>query len=172
MSFNKIQLPAPIIAGLFKNKLVLVDTDFVSKATQADTKAGKPLFLGDNKKNILIIVNDNEAVHIREEWLSLLTNMLAACKLNMGDVAIVNRYNQNHSFDMLKTQLSPAYAILFGITTQDILLPFAIPHYQVQHYNQSVFLTAPAFQMLAGNGEAARIEKSKLWLSLKKMFNI
>ncbi len=39
------------------------------------------------------MVNYDNAVHLPDEELNFLTNMLAACKLSLGDVAIVNKYN-------------------------------------------------------------------------------
>ena len=40
--------------------------------------------LGNNQKNILIVVNYGNAVHLPDEELSFLTSMLAACKLSLG----------------------------------------------------------------------------------------
>lgn len=171
MSFEKIQLTAPIIADLYKDNLVLTE-DVVPPEKIVEPKMSKKNFLGNNQKNILVLVHDDEAVYIREEWLLLLTNMLTACKLNIGDVAILNLCHQHYSFTELKSSLSPAYTIMFGVTTEDIGLPFIIPNYQIQHYNECTFVTAPSFQVLTANNDAAKIEKSKLWLCLKQIFKV
>jgi hypothetical protein len=97
---------------------------------------------------------------------------LAACKLNVGDVAIVNHIRQQTIFTLLKEQLQPAFVILFDLGLQDIDLPLTIPHYQLQNYAGCTFLTAASLGTMLGTSQEAKIEKSKLWLSLKNMFDI
>ena len=169
MSFEKIQLSATQIVDLYKDNLVIAESGNVSEKKTPENKIS---FLGNNQKNICIVLEDEEAVHIREEWLQLLSNMLAACKLNIGDVAIVNKSRNSISFASLKNMLTPSQIILFGMATQEIELPFTIPHYQLQQYSQCSIVCAPNFSILAPNTNDAKLEKSKLWVSLKKMFNI
>src|SRR5215510_7241480 len=96
MNLNQIQLPASVVANLYKHSLVeTVDhsspENSVHTLKKTDRSADKWKYLGENKKNILIIVNYNDVVYLPDDDLSFLTNILAACKLNLGDVAIVNR---------------------------------------------------------------------------------
>src|SRR5688500_6616375 len=56
-------------------------------------KAAEPAaykILGNNKKQITVVVNCPNDVFVPEADLQFLTKMLGACKLNMADVAIVN----------------------------------------------------------------------------------
>src|SRR6478736_5030495 len=102
-----IQLPDFVLAGLYKDSIVLAEEKIVKpKKVQEqitnkkikDDLEEKPLikkwFLGDNKKNITILLKDPSSVHINEGWLGTLTKLLAACKLNIGDTAIVNYLQQ------------------------------------------------------------------------------
>src|SRR4051812_34954175 len=140
-----IQLPDFVLAGLYKNSIVLAEEKVkqpkkvkqqITNKKIKDEPEEKPLikkwFLGDNKKNIIILLKDASSVHINEEWLGTLTKLLAACKLNIGDIAIVNHLQQTKTFNNLKELLEPQVVFMFDVTTNDIQLPFSFPHYQVQ----------------------------------------
>ena len=192
-NFGKIHLPDFLLVDLFKNNLVLYDDRMTVKKVVA-TENEKPItasltiplipirkqeivtpkkwFLGDNKKQILILVKDIEAVYLRDEWLQFLTNILGACKLNIGDVAIVNYANNPINFTALNEQLNPQFYLLFDVASQDIQLPFTVPNYQLQKFGNATFLLAPSLALMQGTTEAVKMEKSRLWLSLKKLFDI
>lgn len=194
---ENIQLPSFILAGLYKDSLVVLDdVQLGGKVLQTDEKqpvaaeekaVTEPLaatvpnmvahqpqksYLGDNKKNISILVSDPVAVYLNDDSLNFLSTILGACKLNLGDVAIINHLQQPQQFASLKEKLDPKFVLLFEVSPTDINLPFTIPQYQVQPYNNCSFLYAPSLQKMLGDGQEAKLEKSKLWLSLKKMFNI
>lgn len=189
-SFGKIQLPDFLLVDLFKDNLVLCDEKTTTKRAIAiaqekpvlatvkiptkrqENIAPKKWFLGDNKKQILILVKDIEAMYLRDEWLQFLTNILGACKLNIGDVAIVNYANNPINFTTLNEQLNPQFYLLFDVISQDIQLPFTVPNYQLQKFGNATFLLAPSLALMQGNTDAVKMEKSRLWLSLKKLFNI
>ena len=174
-SLEKIQLPDFILADLYKENLVILKEIQVIEKQTAKIKNELPetkWFLGDNKKNICIVVNDLEAVYLNEDLLNFLTTILGACKLNLGDVAILNYNNNNFQYSFIKEQLSPKYLLLFNIEANAIQLPFTIPYYQVQQYDKCSILTAPTLQIMLGTTEEAKLHKSRLWLSLKKMFTI
>ncbi len=191
--FGKIQLPDFLLVDLFRDNLV-IHNDTSDSNKLVPLKKEKPQttdeipiqnlpeiieeivtkkwFLGDNSKQITIMVKDNEAVYLRDEWLNFLTALLGACKLNIGDVAIVNYTNTPVMLPALNEQLKPTYFLLFDIAAQDIQLPFTVPNYQLQKFGNTTFLLAPSLAMMQGNTETVKLEKSKLWLSLKKMFKI
>lgn len=171
MSFKKLQLPNFIIAELYEDVLVELD---IPKITAKKQKiiSEKKWFLGENKKQIIIVVKDAEAVYLRDEWLQFLSAILSACKLNLGDVAILNYSKTNFSFAYLTDKLFPKFLLLFDVTPHEIQLPFTIAHYQIKQYNNCNFLAASSFQNMQGNTQEAKLEKSKLWLSLKKIFAI
>jgi hypothetical protein len=175
-------LPPFVIASLYKDELVLIDDQKSSNANK--TKKGeavvtapqeiqKPIsYLGDNQKKITILLQDTTAVHLADESLQFLTAILAACKLNMGDVAIVNNVHQPVQYTQIKTELKPSTIILFDISTASIALPFEVPHYQVQQYDNCTLLFSAPLQSMLVKTDAAKLEKGKLWNALKKTFNI
>jgi len=191
--FGNIQLPDFMLVDFFRDNLVVVDEVQKAPKAQVEKAPSQPLsvepsvvanapkthlpllkkwFLGDNQKHIVILVNDIEAVYLRDEWLQFLSNILGACKLNLGDVAIVNHANNPMLFADFQQQLAPQHFILFDVPTQNIQLPFTVPHYQLQQFGSTQFLLAPSLALMLGNTETVKMEKSKLWLSLKRMFNI
>ena len=107
---------------------------------------------------------------INDEWLGTLGKLLAACKLNIGDVAIVNHLNSGVLFPELKEQLQPKHILMFDVSMQDLQLPFTIPNYQVQQYAGITFMTAPVVTLSHAATDAVKTEKRKLWEKLKLIF--
>lgn len=176
MGFTNLHLPEHVIAALYKDDLVVMDS-IKPKATKPapakkETAPEKPLYLGSNLQHVLLLVNDAKAVHVDDASLSFLTNIIQACKKNLGDVAIVNLAHHPLSYAVLKEKLSPKYVLLFDINPASIQLPFTVPNYQLQQFDDCQFLFASALHSMIANTQEAKLEKSKLWLSLKKMFNL
>jgi hypothetical protein len=168
MSLDNIQLPPIVLQQLFKDSLIGL------KINQPDLPMHKALptslnILGKNKKKIILIVSNDEAVYLPDEELNFLLGILSACKLTMEDVGILNS-NKNKGVDYSKiaAELQAEKVFLFGIAPAAIGLPLGFPHYQVQQFNNQVYLTAPALGVLKDD----KAEKGKLWNSLKNIFSI
>lgn len=178
MNNEKLQLPAFLIADLYKHSIVMVGNETVTEKKQPKTEktatpaATRQWFLGSNLRKITLLVSEKEAVYLQDNSLQFLSTILGACKLNLGDVAIVNFHNDPVDYNFLKENLDPSCLLLFGITAQEVKLPFSVPHYQVQKYDGRQFLIGPSLETMLGTSAEAKLEKSKLWLCLKKMFNV
>lgn len=175
MKEDNFQLPDFLIADLYKNSLVIADDE--PGTAEKKPENGKILterqwFLGSNLRNITLLVDEKEAVYLKDDALQFLSSILGACHLNLGDVAIVNHFTDPVSYSTLKEQLKPAFLIAFGIKAQAIQLPFTIPNYQIQNYDQCQFLLSMPLESMLKNTQEAKLEKSKLWLCLKKMFAV
>jgi hypothetical protein len=168
MSFTELQLPDFILADLYKDVLVELKSGKQIKKKEIATPP-QQWFLGDNRKQVTIVVRDEEAVYLRDEWLSFLSSILGACQFNLADVAIVNYTKTNCTFPELLEKTAPQFLLLFDVTAQEMHLPFIVPHYQVLQHNNCSFLLAPSLQSMLDNTQG---EKRNLWTSLKKMFNI
>ena len=150
-------MPAPEIA------VISIETQPIS----GEVVAWKSL--GDNRKNILIMLNSPGSVHIADNELSFLTGILGACKLNMADVAIVNHYNyKDATYKELTNYFKSKIVFLFDIEPASFGLPMNFPHYQIQSFAGNSFLYSVSLKDL----ENDKIEKSKLWVSLKRLFNL
>ena len=146
-------------------------TKKAQEISQTGPTVNKKWWLGDNKRQIAIVVQDDENAFIAEESLNTLMKLLEALKMNIGDVAIVNMAKQTLSFSLLKEQLFCKHVLLFGVTPAQMQMPFTMPDYQVQKHGECTVLRAPAITLTSIKNDAAiNTEKRKLWESLKKVF--
>jgi hypothetical protein len=173
MDINHIQLPPIVIAELYTSSLI--ETGEISAKVQpvialADNKTTVPArkSLGENKKNILIIVSYTDAVHIPDGALQFLTNMLTACKLSLADVAIVNIHAQPVTYKELLHEYKSRIALLFDTEPASFGLPMSFPFFQIQPFANCSFLYVPSLKEL----EDDKVQKSKLWVSLRRLFNV
>ena len=166
MSLDNIQLPAIVLQDLYTNALVDLKTE---NAQPASVLAGNLSFLGENKKKVSIVVNHPDAIYLPDDELNFLLGILSACKLSMADVALLNCCkNPSLTYRDISGQLSAEKILLFEIQPSLLELPLQFPHYQIQHYNNQVYLSSPSLKILADNKE----EKIKLWGCLKQVFAI
>src|SRR5258706_4830150 len=152
MNLNHIHLPASVVANLYRNSLIELDDSTLIKDNYIfRKKTGSPgdqwKYLGENKKNILIVVDYPDAVYLPDEELSFLTNMLSACQLSLADVAIVNRNNYGEAnYKDLTAQFSSKTIFLFGVDPVSLGLPVSFPHFQVQSFAKTTFLFTPPLE--------------------------
>jgi hypothetical protein len=128
--------------------------------------------LGNNNKQITIIVKELDAAFINDQHLQFLSNILTACKLNLGDIALINQANTPLLFTEIEQKNQPKFLILFDISPNELLIPLAIQPYDIVGYKNCQMLIAPSLQVMNGDSIAAKTEKGKLWMSLKKMFQL
>jgi hypothetical protein len=166
----KDRLPAFVIAELFRNTLVDTGEQTKQKFIKEESSKAKKIYLGNYERKIIVLVNDTENVHLNDKDLEFLTGILNACKLNLAQIALIN-FNKNAvDFAQLKKEMQPEYLLLFGVNALQIDLPFTMPHYQVQQYDNCKIVTAPALAEINQASQQAKAEKTKLWKSLKNMF--
>jgi hypothetical protein len=166
MSIDNLHLSPTVIFDLYRD--VLVDTNS-PKPRQTSVKSKSISFLGENGKRIAILVNNDEISYLPDNELQFLTGILTACKLDLADVAIINlAKNSSINYSLLSEELSAEKILLFGVSPNDIDLPLQFPNYQVQRYNNQIYLSSPVLSALIVD----KNEKLKLWNSLKQVFNI
>jgi hypothetical protein len=179
MSLNNIQLNPSLLADMYRTSLVETKENIrpeekkhsraASETDAKDTKAVSWKYLGEYKKNILIIVRYNDVPYLPNEQLNFLTSVLSACKLNLGDVAILNTANAPSAlYKDLQGKFKSNFTILLGLTPEEFEMPLSFPEFQVQAFNNCTFLHTPKLEVL----ENDKVLKSKLWVCLKKMFGV
>lgn len=175
MDINHISLTPSIIAEFYSSSLVNPGEMQLPGANEQGTlssineteKTWK--WLGENKKKILVVVKYQDAVHIPDNDLQFLTSMLTACKLSLADVAIINLHNQPHQhYKEILDQFQSRVALLFDTDPASFGLPMNFPHFQIQPFSNCSFLYAPGLEEL----EKDKVQKSKLWVALRRLFNI
>lgn len=166
MSLDNIQFPDTILQSLYSKCLYDLDSN---KSVLSGIQAAGISFLGSNQKKITILVNCETAIYLPDEELNFLLGVLTACKLSMADVALVNLVkNPGLTYAVLSEQLHAEKVFLFGSDASVLELPLQFPHYQVQPFNNQVYLSSVSLKELQANKD----EKMKLWACLKKIFSI
>jgi len=166
MSLDNFQISVGLTTELYKNSLVALDTP------QVKSNSLKPLslnFLGKNQKQILILVNDNEAVYLNDADTALLTGILNACKLNFNDIALLNLSQLSEiDISLLQDNFNPKVMITFGINLTSIEIEQQFEYYVVNKMKSMTFLNAASLTQIGKNVE----EKKLLWNCLKSIFSI
>lgn len=174
MSFQNVTLPDLLLADLFKNIVIInedqADKDLVLKHNPENTNGVK--FLGNNAKFITILVKHAAEVFLPDRHLDFLTKILIACNLNIADVAIVNEGFKFVDVNRVKEFLNPRQLILFGIDPTEIRLPLNFPHFKIQHYAETTYLSVPSLDQLNVDTDEAKLLKTKLWVCLRGLFEV
>lgn len=163
MSIDTIQLSKTARQILFTKTLVEVTQNEKSEDESPENKIN---CLGGNEKNILFLVRDPQNKFLADEEMNLLSNLITACKLNMADIALVNSAHTPVTYQQLSNHFHSKKVLMFGINTSEMELPFAIPHFQIQTFNQQLYMTAPPLHQFLTNKDL----KKELWLCLQKLF--
>lgn len=173
MSFQNLILPDLVISELYKN-VHLNNVENLNQKTlklpQAESVSLK--FLGNNAKRVTIIVKHVNETFLPEKHLEFLIKILSACKLNIGDVAIINQANRPANINQLLQQLHPKQLIMFGIEPTEIKLPMSFPNFKLQLYADTTYLSVPSLDLLNSETEDGKLLKTKLWVCLKAMFDV
>ena len=161
MSLNNIALKPMILTQLYPD--TLVETASLTASEKTDVR-----ILGSNRKNIIVIVRHEDVPVLPDEALSFLSTILAACKLGLADIALVNAASTNENG--LQSLITDAgkIVLLFGTDPLSIGLPINFPAFQLQQFNQRTYLYSPSLNEI----EKDKALKSKLWTSLKNLFSI
>ena len=178
MNLNEIELNGPLIANLYSNSLILPESaiqqaikkkEAVQIAIEPVTASNTNKSLGGNKRQVLIVTNYNEAVHLPDENLQFLIGILTACKLSLADVAIINHNNYSgQGYEEITKIFNSKKVLLFGITPADFRLPMNFPEFQLQAFNQITYLCSPALAFV----ETDTTLKKLLWARLQQLFAI
>lgn len=151
-----------MLADLYRDSLVETN----NKTVTPEAKHLK--YLGNNQKKIIVIVSHESVPFLPDNELSFLSNVLAACKLGIADIGILNAYNADETELQNSINTEANKVLLFGIEPLEIGLPINFPPFQLQPFNSRTYLHAPALSQI----ENDKGLKGRLWTSLKAMFGI
>ena len=134
---------------------------YVFKPKQTDNSID---FLGSNNKQIVMLVQDVDNDYLSATAEDMFVKLLAAVKLNMQDVAIINTAKQSANWSLIKDKLNPLKVILWGVAPTFINLN--VDKYSVQQASGLGVLYADGLDTITTNVELKR----QLWEALQKMF--
>ena len=176
MSLKDFQIPLSILPELYKNSLIEFSTAQPSPAGTSSKKEPKKdeavRYLGGNDKKIAIVINEEGQSYLNDDDLLWLQKMLQACKLTLGDVAIVNVHTSKYSAAYIKDHLHSKKMILLGTTPELLEMPLNFPQFKPQEHAGCVYLFAPGPAELNNPSEEGKLLKTKLWVSLQKIFEV
>ncbi len=160
MDLNNIKLNEKLLTDLYPNTLIQ------TYATVMPEKEGI-LYTGRNKKNILIVIYMPGGSVLKDYDLVFLESILAACKLNIDDVAIHQlAFSENITYKRLIQHFKSKIVLLFNVDPRMFGLPISFPFYQVQNFDSVTYLYAPGLEVL----QKDKIQKKELWTSLRQIF--
>ena len=163
MSLDNIQLTKESCKNLFSSNLVEISGTLDQKEVKTEYSISS---LGENNQQVLFVINDPGHKFLPDEEMVLLSNLVSACKLTMADIALVNFHFNPFDYDVFINHFHSRKVLLFGVTTQELNLPFNIPFFQIQQFREQLYLTAPSLKELLKNTDL----KKKLWSSLQILF--
>lgn len=166
MSLDNIQLSPFVIQDLFQKSLV--DINEAENDPVIVERKGLNMF-GGNKQHIILMVNNPDAAFVTDQQLTFLSGILNACKLTLEDVGVVNIASYPAiSYKIISETFKPRIVLMFGISPDTIQLPFVMPEFQRQSYNNQVYLAAPSLDDLENDKDLKR----KLWTALQQIFSL
>ncbi len=173
MSLNDIQLVPQLIASLYKSTLLGKDMEQGSAVLSVENvtapQADPSLFLGNNRKKVLLLVHYPDYRFLPDVDMKLLISILTACKLSMEDVVLINlAASEKPDYKAIQEQWASRYILFLGTEPGDIHLPVQFPNFQVQKFQSSLYLASPPLHAL---GQDVQL-KGKLWECLKTMFGL
>lgn len=180
MSLNNIQLHPQLLTGLYSHSLIEKDVHAAQTGNIQPAQREQPVveasaagkkqisFLGNNRRHISLLVSGAGTEQIQEEELQFLLSILAACKLQLDDVALINLQQQPLTYAQLQESLQSRQVILFGIEPLQIDLPMNFPQFQLQSFRECTYLAAPPLKEI----EQDKAIKTKLWSSLRTLFGL
>ena len=170
MDIDNIELTPGLIADLYSSVLVEANDNVLPVTELQASKTERSItFTGGNRKQIVIIVRYENTDTLPGEDQVFLSEMLSACKLSNDDVAIVNIHNhQQFTYKELNSKLNPRVVLLFDTEPTALGLPISFPFFQLQVFGNQTYLSSPSLQELKKD----KILKSKIWVSLRRLFNV
>lgn len=197
MQDQNTKLPAAALVTLFKDTLVLPEKEIksveseekaiitaIGKEAIATTPANEVVnelksttpvpikYLGDHLKKIIVLVNDENAVHLNETDLGLLSSILNACKLTLSDIALINIAQQPLALHEMLITLPSQFVISFDINSTQIKIKLPTTLYKPIVLGDTQILFSNSLQSMQGADQNAKLEKSKLWNALKLLFKL
>jgi hypothetical protein len=166
MSLDNFQIPTTLLPELYKDSLIVLDD---KQSIPEKLKEKKVHFLGDNLKNILILVNNVEILHLNDDDLRFLTGILTACKLTFSDVVIFNTAsNLDYIYQQTIDHFKPKLILALGTINQKFNLPDYSDKYQPIQYQNIQLVFGSSLTEISKDVN----EKKALWNCLKQIFGI
>jgi len=201
MGINHLRLSSELIAALYPDSLVEENAPPQVKENvppqvgenvplqlkehappQVNENVGNPIpvadknpsyhFLGENNRSICVLANYPEGDFLPEDQLEFLKKMLAACKLSLNDIALLNIARQAINIADVRLQLHPEILFLWGIEPASAGMKSGMPDYTVTMFDGMSIIPVVSPDLMTGIHPEGIALKQRLWACLKKLFNL
>ncbi len=190
---QNIKLPNFLITDWYKSHLIETEVPTIAKPNIVNSTTTAPIelvteptptfvtvqqpieeewFTGKNLKNISIVISQDDSSVISKEWATFLSSVLAACKFSLEDVVIVNIQKKAINYSHIVQQFNSKYLLAFDVAPSLLGIPASIPTYDIRVDNNCAIIFSDSISQMLGNTVEAKQVKMKLWVSLKKLFNV
>jgi hypothetical protein len=177
MGINHLRLSPELIAALYPESLVegnepapVKENVRISKPVADKTPAYH--FLGENNRSICFLTNYPEGDFLPEDQLEFLKKILAACKLNLNDIALLNIAHSAFDLADLRVQLHPRIIFLWGIQPESVGLKSGLPDFNISMLDGISVIPVLRPDLMSGNQPEGTEFKQRLWICLKKLFTL
>jgi hypothetical protein len=177
MGINHLRLSSELIAALYPESLV----EGIDPARlKENVRISKPVadkipayhFLGENNRSICFIANFPEGDFLPEDQLEFLKKMLAACKLSLNDIALLNIAHSPFDLADFRVQLHPRIIFLWGILPESVGLKSGLPDFNISMFDGTSVVPVSRPDVMSGNHPDGTEFKQLLWICLKKLFTL
>lgn len=122
-------------------------------------------YFGKNRKHFLILIKETEQEKLNNADNKLLTGILAAGKLSLTDVAIVNIAKTKANFLDIYKKLKPTSVVSFGVEIKDLGVPHSFELYKPTKIKTITWIISHSFVAL----HTDKTKKLGLWTALKEL---
>jgi hypothetical protein len=177
MGINHLRLSSELIAALYPESLVAgnepasAKENVINPKPVADKTPVYP-FLGENNRSICFLASYPAGDFLPAEQLGFLNKMLAACKLNLNDIALLNIAHVAFDLAELRVQLQPRIIFLWGITPISVGLKPSLPDFTISTFDGISIIPVLSPDLMSGNHMEGTELKQRLWSCLKKLFTL
>jgi len=173
MNLNEIRLPPTVIADLYKKSLIALPVIANASATVSSEEVQTAPFqyMGNNLKQILIVVYYPDQNFLPDEQLRFLNAVLKACNLSLEDTAIVNFATFKPDYNLLRQLMLPRIMLFFGVRAEFITVLGNPTEFEQTKFEGITTLFVPDLERLNQNNNEGKILKKKLWSALKYLFD-
>jgi hypothetical protein len=177
MGINHLRLSSELIAALYPESLVVGKEyaparDNVESPKPVAEKTPVYPFLGENSRSICFLANNPEEDFLPSEQYEFLKKMLAVCKLSLNDIALLNIAHISFDLAELRVQLHPRILFLWGITPVSVGLKSGLPDFSISAIDGMSVIPVLSPDTMSGNRLESTDFKQRLWICLKKLFNL
>ncbi len=167
MDLNQLHFSPQQLSDLYEQHITLADgvqQPVVKEAVPLSAAAAQPTiaYKGKNKKGVLWIVHEPAQAYLTDEDFEFLSQIIAACKMNMEDVALINTAPAHLMVDAITSQLNAGLVLCCGVPST--LLPFNMTEYILYPHQKRNYFVCDSL----GDMRSDKVKKSKLWLALKE----